>query len=545
MNSSTSKASASKGSNPKPHVCPPSDAKHPSDRWETAFVYAFIVKFTNLRSKVVEGFESQTDLEEAIMSPTQHPFLCAILSQFLRNLRPLPRNWSLSQLPATLSSVLQEYMKSSERTVFWNEELGMNEDPLQKVEGGIWGANWDLKMDKLRILRLLVELQLTHNQEIKDTIDRAWGVVHNKHRKRDTLTAPPDPSDPRSMERLSTTPIGQDSTRRRYWSFDDSPRLYVSTNPWKVTAEFKTIATTKEDYLKVVEELVATEPKETPRILHPRKLWTKAETQHNLLRERLQERVEKIDQELARIHKVRRKQEAKEMLRVQAELRSTRTRRQTHRPDYVYNQDFDDEEEGDEYTYQDDKDDELLDEDEFDDAISGRRRSQRTSTRNANGKRPSDASGEWRGERRSTRLGANPEVSEEPSAKRARTDERSISSAPSDNLISPVLSSNGTSVGKNGAAAVKGNEVAVEQVAGKKKSKFWFYAVEPAPNATAASEVPTDGVENLEINSHSRANGEGSQGSSGASIEGPMGQKNGDYRPHENGLPVMSKVDMA
>lgn len=40
----------------KGHICPPSDAKHPSDRWETAFVYAFIVKFTNLRNKI-EGFE--------------------------------------------------------------------------------------------------------------------------------------------------------------------------------------------------------------------------------------------------------------------------------------------------------------------------------------------------------------------------------------------------------------------------------------------------------------------------------------------------------
>ena len=46
----------------------------------------------------------------------------------------------------TLSNVLQEHMKPSERTVFYNEELGVNVDPLQKIEGGIWGADWDVKV---------------------------------------------------------------------------------------------------------------------------------------------------------------------------------------------------------------------------------------------------------------------------------------------------------------------------------------------------------------------------------------------------------------
>lgn len=41
----------------KGHICMAVDAKHPSERWETAFVYVFITKFTNLRQKV-EGFEN-------------------------------------------------------------------------------------------------------------------------------------------------------------------------------------------------------------------------------------------------------------------------------------------------------------------------------------------------------------------------------------------------------------------------------------------------------------------------------------------------------
>lgn len=41
----------------KGHICPPSNATHPRDRWEAAFVYSFICKFTQLRAKV-EGLDS-------------------------------------------------------------------------------------------------------------------------------------------------------------------------------------------------------------------------------------------------------------------------------------------------------------------------------------------------------------------------------------------------------------------------------------------------------------------------------------------------------
>lgn len=41
----------------KGHICPPSDATHPRDRWESLFVYGFICKFTQLKGKV-EGLET-------------------------------------------------------------------------------------------------------------------------------------------------------------------------------------------------------------------------------------------------------------------------------------------------------------------------------------------------------------------------------------------------------------------------------------------------------------------------------------------------------
>lgn len=73
---------------------------------------------------------------------------------------------------------------------------------------------------QLKILRQLVELQLSHSVEVKHLIDRAWGVSQNKHKKKDASTAPPDPADPKSQERLQLIPIGQDSQRKRFWVAD-------------------------------------------------------------------------------------------------------------------------------------------------------------------------------------------------------------------------------------------------------------------------------------------------------------------------------------
>jgi hypothetical protein len=67
----------------------------------------------------------------------------------------------------------------------------------------------------------LVELQLTHSAGIKSLIDHAWGVGHVKQKKKEPAEVPiPDPSDPSSRENLSYGPVGQDSTRKRYWVVD-------------------------------------------------------------------------------------------------------------------------------------------------------------------------------------------------------------------------------------------------------------------------------------------------------------------------------------
>jgi hypothetical protein len=110
---------------------------------------------------------------------------------------------------------------------------------------------------------------------------------------------------------------------------------------------------------------------------------------------------------------------------------------------------------------------------------------------NANGKREGSTEsnpGNWKGERRSARLGFQDPFEVDRAPKRARTEESTTSagSADASSVADAQLNdaTNGTSkvkVKMTGAAALKPNEVAMEQVAGKRKSKFWVYAVEPLP----------------------------------------------------------------
>lgn len=152
---------------------------------------------------------------------------------------------STDQLSDTVSAIFSDYMKTTERSVFWDDEQKKNINPFRTMEEGLFTTSWDMKVRtapsfiagvfllmfesppqsfyslQLKILRQLVELQLSHGPEIRKTIDNAWGIVHNKHRKKEVPDPPPlDPSDPNSMESLQFVPIGQDNARKRYWVVD-------------------------------------------------------------------------------------------------------------------------------------------------------------------------------------------------------------------------------------------------------------------------------------------------------------------------------------
>ena len=118
------------------------------------------------------------------------------------------------------------------------------------------------------------------------------------------------------------------------------------------------------------------------------------------------------------------------------------------------------------------------------------RRSTRTAILNANGKRESSAdSWQWP-ERRLTRRTAQhsePESDGNHPRKRSRTVESTEGGSPAplegSSNGAQTGAQNGIKVKKTGAAALKPTEVAMEQVAGKKRSKYWVYAVEPVSGA--------------------------------------------------------------
>ncbi|KAI0095098.1 hypothetical protein BDY19DRAFT_916277 [Irpex rosettiformis] len=487
----------------KGHVCPPSDATHPKDRWETLFVYAFICKFTQIRSKV-EGLDSPMDLEDAILVKEANPIMTQILARFIRNLRPQTRNLSSDVISTTVATVVQEFSRSNERSVFWNDDLKKNLDPFAGSDNDFWKMNWDTK---LKILRQLTELQLCHSTEVKALIDRAWGVIRNKHKKTETTAPPPPPSDPYSQENLLFIPLGQDSQRKRYWVADDSPRVYVSTNPWKVTSTFQCVCSTQQEYITWLDGLKQTTPPETK----AGERRTKPELSHIALVKAAEDRLSTIEAELVRIQRAKKKIAQRNLLIAQAEVRETRTRRRA-RPDYAYLNDpeIEDDHE-DEYRDEGDDDyDEVMDEDEAGPSTrashNARRRSARATVLNNNGNRsgPVDDWGDWRGERRSARLGAPAETQlDGPPPKRARTAESNASSL--EGASAPQKS---IKLKSNGAAAIKPTETLVESVAGKKKSRFWVYAVEPVAVPEATEDEPSSmNVDIIESTESKRFNG--------------------------------------
>ena len=149
-----------------------------------------------------------------------------------------------------------------------------------------------------------------------------------------------------------------------------------------------------------------------------------------------------------------------------------------------------DEGDADDYKFQEDDDyDDPMDEDEFGDASGSRRTSSRRSARNASGNsNGANPWGQWRGERRSTRLGAPIETQlDDPPRKRARTEDSTGSNSSANVTQDRCSPQTDDVIVKKSAAAVKPTEIAVEQVGKKRKSKFWFYAVEPVPGASDAT----------------------------------------------------------
>ena len=124
--------------------------------------------------------------------------------------------------------------------------------------------------------------------------------------------------------------------------------------------------------------------------------------------------------------------------------------------------------------------------------------------------------------------------------------------SPTEVLTVPAPPTKSLKLKTNGAAALKPTETVVEAVAGKKKSRFWVYAVEPiAPPQNVAPAPPTAGSDLQENAGSSSFNGyHGQRGTSSVTDDGDRAssvevQTNGDTyeKSMEGSLSPASTMD--
>ncbi|KAG9051303.1 hypothetical protein FS837_009570 [Tulasnella sp. UAMH 9824] len=554
----------------------------PADRWETVFIWAFILKFQSLKG-TVEGLETITDFEQAIMQDDYSPVLHAILAQFIENLSPKAAT-NVKSISGTLYALIQEFCSTNERSVWWSNVHNKNINPF-KNDMDFYTMTWGVK---LLILRQLVEWQLSHNPTTRNWLDRAHGVVRGGHRKRSDdqprpTLVPPDPEHTR--DKLEFKPLGQDAARRRYWLVDDSPRIYISGNPWKASCPFHAISTTREEYVAVIQALKDTAPP-----VRQGKRRAKLEAGHDELVKKLEEQLPLIDAELKRLEVLEQKfraarekaleeqakQRAKEIQEAQSGARESRTRTKATKPEYVYRPPpedgvvYDDGEEVDELDddeykdepepvlpeianpVQDEEEEYQLDDDDEEPApkVNGKkkgkpkpepkprpsaasdvapRRSGRATQKRSYAEDEPTSRGERRSSRRQTIASSradNDEDSDARPAKRSRMSSVGSSNAETSASGPAQASAAIAAISLNGAASTTSAQTTkgrvMETVAGKKKSKFWYYVVE-TPDGQDEEEADLDAPEATE------------NGTEGPKME--VETKQEDVVPTTNGIP--------
>lgn len=416
-----------------------------TERWEVPFVYGFIVKFApGLRKK--HGLNTPMDFEDALLASGPSLALTGVLEQFLHNLWWKQAKTKCDCRPdaieRTLVALFNHYCTLKEHsTMLWSKTEGKNVNPLSDGVG-FYSLN---SSTKLRILRQLVEWQLTHCDSVKAQIDFAWGVKHGGHLKgkqpeqqKATTKAPKEPKAKgvptaaevevveatRLKEQLEIRPIGTDCDKKRYWAVDDSPRVWMSGNPWKNPCDMITVSSTRSELTSLEASIRSSQPAAEP---GPKVKRGRFALAHDDLLVKLEEHFPRVDEELIRVERAARKQRAKQAaeerfaeLAAMRETRSARTSRK--QVDYRAIEKGNGQVDGDEdEEILNDEDDETGTLSEYEDEAITTRRSSRQSSRSAKTSRASSSapslvgqkrksnptsenSLEWRGERRSSRI---------------------------------------------------------------------------------------------------------------------------------------------
>ncbi|WVW84883.1 hypothetical protein I302_106918 [Kwoniella bestiolae CBS 10118] len=353
------------------------------DDWQIAYVWSFIIKF-NLRNHIPR-LECFQDFEKCLKEPVANrpdDIFESILICFLgniKNLRSGSKNLTPENIQQQLSNYITDQLTNTSEWTVWDRGWPINEEdrgscctsdpyrselgrlryygepsnaraaknPITQVEargGGLFELDW---RERASLLRQLVDWQLTHSDSIRNVIHREFPAKANDSRgKKPQL-------ENEARDSIIVKELGLTRDRARIWSFDDSWRLYKSGNPYKRPCQLICITSDRETYDRLISDLESfSESSETKpnngvakgsKAATEAKKLAQARKNEGDLAERLKDRIESAEKEEARIQRARRRIAQALEMQQQAEMRSTRTRRQSKKVDYVYDDhsDFD------------------------------------------------------------------------------------------------------------------------------------------------------------------------------------------------------------
>ncbi|KAH9825293.1 hypothetical protein DFH28DRAFT_878698 [Melampsora americana] len=218
----------------------------PSESWETAYVWAFICKFTSLSQDIDIALRIQNvnDFEKAVEN-NDRDILTAIIKIFHENLKLVnTANWQ-----RWLSQYVDTVLKAKEK-IPSNALLRWKENLLKTRQDGLWDLDWK---EKIHLLRTLVDHQLSYSQNIRSIVDENYEKALTKPSKN---VASAKASGKTNLEQPATLdnpllirPLGLDRDMKTWWQIDDSPRIYCSGNPHKSNCSWDVLSSTQEEFL--------------------------------------------------------------------------------------------------------------------------------------------------------------------------------------------------------------------------------------------------------------------------------------------------------
>lgn len=189
--------------------------------------------------------ESSTEPNAALSDAKQ--VLSNILSIFHDNLKTV----NTMLWPRWLKSYIEDLVKHELKNPMFSI-LKWDENHLRR-ENGFWDLDW---YEKLHLLRVLVDHQLSYSAKIKSIIDENFEKALVKPTKQTACSSSKVDAKP-SQNPLSIKPLGLDRHLKTWWQIDDSPRIYCSGNPYKANCTWTVLSTSQSEFVELSTKLTS------------------------------------------------------------------------------------------------------------------------------------------------------------------------------------------------------------------------------------------------------------------------------------------------